>query len=73
MSNTTIKDPEVTITLNASEIFQLNLSVVNRVGFCQQKWSCATTDAEQNACESQINYLTNLSNKLQNILKEISK
>ena len=68
---TIANDPELSITLKASEIFQLNLCVVSRLGFCQQKWASAITENEQNACESQITYLTNLSSKLQEILKEI--
>ena len=64
-------DNEVTITLKSSEIFQLNLSVVSRLGYVQQKWANAATEVEQTASEHQIAYLTKLSNKLQSVLKEI--
>ena len=70
-TQTKIEDKEVTITLKTSEIFQCNLSLVSRLGFVQQRWANAITEQEQNACENQMAYLTNLSNKLQNILKEI--
>jgi hypothetical protein len=70
-TQTKIEDKEVTITLKTSEIFQCHLSLVNRLGFIQQRWANAATETEQNVCEDQIAYLTNLSNKLQNVLKEI--
>lgn len=70
--NTNI-DREVTITLKESEIFQLNLCVVARLGFVQQVWANAKTANEQNACENQIAYLTNLSGKLRDVLKEIKE
>ena len=68
-----IVDPEVTITLKASEIFQLNLCVVARLGFVQQAWANARTAAEQETSETQITYLSNLSGKLRNVLKEVKE
>jgi hypothetical protein len=66
-------DREVTITLKESEIFQLNLCVVARLGFVQQVWANAKTANEQETSEIQINYLSNLSGKLGNIYKEIKE
>jgi hypothetical protein len=71
-TNTNI-DPEVTITLKESEIFQLNLCVVARLGFVQQAWANARTAAEQETSETQITYLSNLSGKLRNVLKEVKE
>lgn len=65
------QDPEVTVTLNASEVFQLNLSVISRIGYCQQKWANASSATEQNNAEEQLAYLSGLSAKLQSILKDI--
>ena len=70
--NTNI-DREVTITLKESEIFQLNLCVVARLGFVQQVWANAKTANEQDTSEAQINYLSNLSGKLRNVLTEIKE
>lgn len=70
--NTNI-DREVTITLKESEIFQLNLCVVARLGFVQQVWANAKTANEQETSEAQINYLSNLSGKLRNVLTEIKE
>lgn len=71
-TNTNI-DPEVTIPLKESEIFQLNLCVVARLGFVQQAWANARTAAEQETSEAQIAYLSNLSGKLRNVLKEVKE
>ena len=65
-----IEDKEITFTLKESELFQLTLSVNTRVSFVQMKWASATTQQEQNACENQLEYLSNLQRKLAEILAE---
>lgn len=70
-NETPITDPEVTLTLKASEVFQLNLALITRIGFTQQRWATATSANEQKNSEEQLAYLSNLSGKFQNILKDI--
>ena len=65
-----VEDKEITFTLKESELFQLTLSVNTRVSFVQMKWASATTQQEQNACENQLEYLSNLQRKLAEILAE---
>ena len=70
MANEQTNDKEVTLTLNRSEIFQINLSITTRLSYIQTRWASAITQQEQDACENQLAYLTNLQRKLSEVLNE---
>ena len=70
MANEQQTDKEVSLTLNRSEIFQINLSITTRLSYIQTRWASAITQQEQDACENQLAYLTNLQRKLSEILNE---
>lgn len=62
-------DGEITISLKRNEVFQLNLCVVARVSAAQMKFANAYCAEEQKSAESLIAYLTGLSAKLSEALK----
>lgn len=65
-------EPKATLELSASELFQLHLCVVCRTSDTTIKWANASSKQEQEHCQKVIAYLTGLTMKLQQKLKEIS-
>lgn len=64
------KEERVAVMLARSDVFQLNLCVVARLSAAQMKFANAYCEEEQKAAESLINYLTALSAKLSEALKD---
>jgi len=71
--NKNIVDDELTLTLKRSELFQIHLSLVCRSAAATQKWCNATSADEQNVLQGTIQYLTNLTEKLDGVLKNGKK
>lgn len=65
-------EPKATLELSAGELFQLHLCVVSRTSAATIKWANAASQQEQDHAQRMIAFLTGLSIKLQNKLKEIS-
>jgi len=63
-------EEEVTITLKKGELFQLNLCVVARLSAAQMKFANAYCKEEQESAESLMGYLTMLSGKISEALKD---
>lgn len=66
-------DEEVTVTFKKSELFQLHLCIVARSAAATIKWANATSADEQNVLQGTIQYLTNLTEKINEALKNGEK
>ena len=63
------QEKEITLTFKTSELFQLHLSVLARLGAVQQKYCNAYCGDEQKSAETLLLYLSNLDTKLGEALK----
>lgn len=63
------EEKEITLKLKPSEVFQLHLSVLNRIGNVQIKFSNAYCEEEQKSTESLLYYLTQLDQKISEVLR----
>lgn len=68
-----ISDEEITVTFKKSELFQLNLCILTRSAAVAIKLNNTTSSDERNALQDTIQYLTNLSEKIERILKSNGK
>jgi len=66
----TKQEERMPVMLTRSEIFQLNLCVVARLSAAQMKFANAYCEEEQKSAEALINYLTNLSGKLTEVIRD---
>lgn len=64
------QEEKITIELKPSQIFQLHLSVLNRLGDVQIKFCNAFNEEEQNSSEQLLMYLQKLDLMLLNLLKK---
>jgi hypothetical protein len=64
------QEERVAVMLTRSEIFQLNLCVVARLSTVQAKFVNAYCEEEQKSAEALINYLTGLSGKITEAIKD---
>jgi len=63
------EESNVVLELKPSEIFQLHLCVLNRMGNAQIKFCNAHNEEEQKTAEGLLAYLTILDNKIVKALK----
>lgn len=63
------EEQKITIELKPSQIFQLHLSVLNRLGDVQVKFCNAFNQEEQDSAEQLLMYLQKLDLLLLNLLK----
>ena len=64
------QEEKLPLMMTRSEIFQLNLCVVARLSAAQMKFANAYCEEEQKSAEQLINYLTVLSGKLTEALRD---
>lgn len=64
-----IEEKNISIELKPSEIFQLHLCVLNRMGNAQIKFCNACNEEEQKTAEGLLTYCQKLDIKLLNALK----
>lgn len=65
-----INDIAIKCEFKASELFQINLSIISRSSFATLKWASATNAEEQKQMQSEILYLNELNRKIEEILNE---
>lgn len=63
------EEQKITVELKPSQLFQLHLSVLNRIGDVQIKFCNAFNEEEQNSAEQLLMYLQKLDLLLLNLLK----
>ena len=64
-----VEDNVITAEFKRSELFQMNLSVISRSAYATQKWASACSQQEQEQLQNEISYLTELSKKLEELIK----
>jgi len=65
------EEVKVNLELAPSEIFQMHLCVLTRMGDVQIKFCNAHNEAEQKSAEGLLTYLTMLDTKILNAIKEL--